>query len=480
MPQEPIRATIFHTSDMHGRLEAMARLSSFARRLRREAANDERRVFFWDAGDAADRRLQITSLTKGAAFAGILTAMGYELQTVGNAISLPYGPQALAGMAERASFPLLAANLRDEQGPVVAGVQEYAITSLGSGRLLGILGLTAPWGGIYEMFGLRLPDFVDVARHKIAEMRQYGAAPIVVLSHLGLEDDRRLAEALPEIDLILGGHSHSRLDRGEERAGVLIAHAGEYARALGRVDLEVDPVTGKVLSRSAQVLDVPESEEPDPEVLAAIEAAEEETRDAMARVVGALQEELAVDHFAECGIGNLAADALRARMGAEAALVASGQFHAGLPAGEVTLGDLDRACFSSANPGVTSVRGDQIRRALERGLDDDFAQTTASGFRGTPVGRPQISGLRVRYAPGAAPGSRVKEVWINGEPLEASRTYLLAHTDAEISPNIGYLELEEHQIPRFEVPTILREVIADYLELHTPVSLEMGRWEELD
>ncbi|MCK4899890.1 MAG: hypothetical protein KAS38_13980 [Anaerolineales bacterium] len=90
-----INITIFHTNDMHGRLQEIARLSNFARRRRDEVQAEGRRVFFWDAGDAADRRLQLCSITKGAAFSQILNAMGYSLQTMGNAISLPYGPQTM-------------------------------------------------------------------------------------------------------------------------------------------------------------------------------------------------------------------------------------------------------------------------------------------------------------------------------------------------------------------------------------------------
>ena len=81
-PDKAINITIFHTNDMHGRLEEIARLSHLARCLREEAQAEGRKVFFWDAGDAADRRVQICSITKGAAFSQILNAMGYSLQTM--------------------------------------------------------------------------------------------------------------------------------------------------------------------------------------------------------------------------------------------------------------------------------------------------------------------------------------------------------------------------------------------------------------
>ena len=144
-----VHLSIFHTNDMHGRLEAMARLSAFARRLRAEAEAQGRRVLLWDAGDAADRRVRFCSISKGAAFSPILNAMGYTLQTMGNAISLPYGPQAMAAVAARANFPVLAANCRDGDGPLPEGLQEYALIPLPRGLTMGVIGLTAPWGDLY-------------------------------------------------------------------------------------------------------------------------------------------------------------------------------------------------------------------------------------------------------------------------------------------------------------------------------------------
>jgi 5'-nucleotidase len=475
--RESLELSIFHTNDMHGRLEAMARLSSFARRLRGEAEAQGRVTLFWDAGDAADRRLRLCSLTKGAAFSPVLNAMGYTLQTMGNAISLPYGPGAMAAVAERADFPILAANCCDGDGPLVEGLREFALVPLPGGLTLGVIGLTAPWRDFYETFGLHLPDFCDVARGLVGGLSERGVKPILVLSHLGLEDDRRLAATVPGIDVIIGAHSHSLLPNGETCHGVLIAQAGEYAKALGRVELTLDAGTGQVLTCAAQVLEVPGGEPPDPAALDAIAAAEDEIQALMAQPIAVLEAALDLDHFGECGVGNLAADALRERMGAEAAMVASGMFHHSLPTGTVTLGDLDAACFSTANPCLTEVRGRQILTALERGLDPVICETRHHAYRGTPVGIPQISGMRVEYDPHAEVGRRVRRVMVGEGPLDPDRPYRVAHTDAETMAEVGYLVLDEGQTTQYEVPTILREAIEDYLRRHSPLSVPVpGRW----
>ena len=477
MNDQYVELTIFHTNDMHGRLEAMARLSAFARRKRAEAEAAGRQVFFWDAGDAADRRVPIGGLTKGHAFSPLLNAMGYSLQTMGNAIAMTYGPQAMADVAARADFPILAANFRDGTAPLVEGLQESVLISLPGEMTMGVLGLTAPWGGIYEIFGLHMPDFVELARDRVGRLKQSGAAIVVVLSHLGLGDDRRLADEVDGIELIIGAHSHDLLPNGEVHNGVLITQTGDYAQRLGRIDMTLERTTGRVLERSAEVLEVPEDEVPDPAVLAAIAAAEQEVERLIAKPIGELAVPLDLDHFAECGIGDFTADVLRERMGADAAIVSSALFHTGLPAGTVTFGDLNAACFSTANPCRTEVSGAQIVAALEKGLNPGINEFMHPSHRGTPIGIPQISGLVVEYDPDQEVGSKVRRVQVAGLPLDLERTYLLAYTDAETFGEQGYLELEENQETYHEVPTIVREAMEEHLRKHSPVPApEGGRW----
>jgi 5'-nucleotidase len=473
----PLRLTIFHTNDMHGNVEILPPLSSLRRRLRGEALAEGRQTFFWDAGDAADRRLEICRATKGAAFYPILNAMGYDLQTMGNAISLPYGPQAMVKVAARAEFPILAANFRDDMGPQPEGLKEAALLDLKDGVRMGVIGLTSEWGGMYEVFGLHFPDAHRLAEELMHQLVRQGAALIVVLSHLGLEADRRLAEAVPGIDLIIGAHSHDLLERGVQVGETLIAQAGEYGLHLGRVDLALDPRSGRILERQARVIEVPADEADDPGVVSAIEAARQEVTTLLREEIGTLSVPLGVAHFEECDMGNMAADALRAHMAAQIAVVASGHFHQGLPVGRVTQGDLNQACFSTANPGVSLVSGRQIIAAMEKGLDRFHSRQEPGGFRGTPVGMPQISGLRIEYGPDRRPGERIRSISIDDRRLDPAGEYSLAHTDAEIHDEIGYLALGAGQQPRMDVPTILPEVIREYIRAHSPLDKPAGpRW----
>jgi 2',3'-cyclic-nucleotide 2'-phosphodiesterase (5'-nucleotidase family) len=453
---------LFHTNDIHGRLEAMARLRTQVRLRTSELEAEGHTVLFWDAGDALDRRYRACSLSKGAALAPVLNAMGYQLMTMGNDIFLTFGPDAMADLVGRLSFPVLAANCRDQDGPLPAGLKESVVVEIPGGLHLGVIGLTAPWNGAYEVFGFRFPDAIETARRLVTELKVQGAAPILILSHLGLADDLRLAEDVPGIRAILGAHSHDVLPNGLIHKGVLIAQAGDFAERVGCVHFEIETSTGEVRSARAEVTRVSELE-PDSDVTAAIEHADREAEMLAARPVTHLSAPLQLDHEAESDLGNVFADALRTRMGAEVSIVSGANFQKGLPAGPVTFGDVAEVSTSTANPQRTQLRGSQILAALERGLDPHWRGRRLTGFRGPPNGWPMVSGMEVVYDPDRPDGQRILEVVVSGSPLDPQAVYGVAHTDGETFAGTGLLELEPGQGSETEAPTIVREVLEDYL-----------------
>jgi 5'-nucleotidase len=481
MSGDSIKVTILHTNDMHSCLEAMSRLSTFAKETRARLEAEGRKVFFFDAGDAADRKLQFIGVTKGKAFPRILKAMGYDLQTLGNALSITYGPQVAGEMAMRAEFPVLAANMFKGSERLIDGVQPAALLPINDQLQLGVIGVTVDSPDIYPIFNLDVPDYLDAARFWVEKMSAQGVCPVLLLTHLGLREDTYLADEVPGIDVIIGGHSHSVLPGGLFQKGVLIAQAGEYAVYLGQVDLELDSITGEVLSKSAILLTVPPETPLDPAVESAIRDAEAEAIQALSRPIGVLQEPLDLDYFNECAIVDLGADVLRERMGAEIGMVSGGLFHTGLQAGTITLGDLNACTFSTANPQLMRARGEQILSALERGMDPEFYKICSKAHRGSPIGIPGISGMMVDYDPQANP--RVRRVLVDGQPLVLEREYSVACTDAEVTKDyypLGYFFIDEEQVVRYDVPTILREAIEEYMIAHDPVKKPVGgRWKRV-
>ncbi len=459
------RLTILHTNDLHGRVQQMARIATLVRRIRRDMQARGGYCAYWDAGDAEDSVLLESSMTKGGAAIAMLRAAGCDLAALGNTTPMRYGPRAIQGLVERFGKPLLAANMFDAQtGALVGGLAPFVVQEFGEARV-GIIGLTAA-GNIYSVFkDVHVGDPLALLPGLVQQVRGLGAQTVVLLSHLGFGNDRQVAEQVNGIDLIIGGHSHTEVNPPLLVNGTLIAQTGDYGRFLGRLDLDLD-ADGQIVHHHGDLIPVGENIPLDPEVQAAFAAEQTGVQAMMLRVVGELRQSVGLADTRECAAGNLLADALRDRVrGAEIALVLKGHWSTGLEAGPLTVGALNAALRSTANPARVELTGEQIVQFLGEALKPENAARRPHNMRGVALGLPHVSGLTVRSAPNAL------QVQVGDLPLQMDRTYVVAGTDLEFwdAPGYpGYLPLAEDQI-ELEVPTIMAEVMEEYIARRSPL-----------
>lgn len=431
-----MRLTILHTNDVHGSVDGLARVATVVARVRRET---EWPVLYLDAGDVEETTTRISNITKGAAMHRLLSAAGCDAHTIGNAAWLRYGMGVLAEHGRSAAYPLLLANMRAAGGEHLPGTQPSVLLERGGVRVA-VIGVTAPFEEFHENidFGAQVLDEVEAVREEERRLRRERPDLVVVLSHLGLDvpatrvDDRRLAQALAgRVDLIVGAHTHHLLLEGELVGGVLVAQAGDFAQHVGRVDVTDDGLR-------ATTIPVEPGEEPHPDVVAVLEAIEPEVEATLAEVIGELRAPLDETRGAAW-----LAEILRARMGAEVAIVAPGQaFAGGLAAGELSRGALWDVCTSTANPGVTELTGERLEQVIAKGRDADFAGTTPRPLRGQQRGVLQVSGP---------------------DRLEPDRVYTVAATDWELEPYGGLVPADWRLRVRYDFPTIVREAIEEHL-----------------
>jgi 5'-nucleotidase len=459
------RLTILHTNDLHGRVEQVFRIAALARQIRQEVEAGGGHCVLWDAGDAEDTILYESSITKGRAMLAVLRGAGYELEALGNASPSRYGPQAVAGLADGFGRSLLCANMIDPMtGQLVAGLEPYTLQTCGD-ITLGIIGLTAVMPNYAAFFKLLLREPADILPDLIAEVREHGAQTVVLLSHLGSKQDAALAEQLEGLDVIIGAHDHVELNPPVVVNHTIVAQAGDYGRLLGRLDLELDTHTGRVVHFQGRLIPVTEDLPSDLAARAAFEGQQAAVRQFTARVIGTATHAVALIHDGECPAGNLLADALRERMQGEVGLALAGHWQSGLTNGDISVGALFDACRSTANPGVAHLTGNQILQFLREALKPDNVQKSSTGLRGVPIGMPHVSGMSVHYHP-----SRLDtlEVEIDHQALQLDRLYRVAASDMELSDFIGYLTLP-HESVTYELPTIMPEVLEDYIARHTPI-----------
>lgn len=461
--------TFFFTSDIHGRDIQSARLFTLYRELRSTAEKEGRHCLFFDAGDPSDRKVEYCGLTRCSAYGHVLNAFSYDAMTVGNDIGLPYGIAALQTALSIMEPPVLGSNFRNGGEPVIEGLEERIILERGSLKI-GVFGLTAPWGDAYEPFGLYFPDFRTCAAEQVKMLKEEGVHIILMLSHMGLSEDLEIVSEVPGIDIAAGGHSHTRTPSGVYRSnGTLLHHCGEYGEYLGRIDFNYDFSLGEIEDRTACLIPVPIDVEPSPEIMKAIEKARELAEQTGSEVIGSSLETMNLDYWHECSLGNFAADALREYVGADIAIMAGGNLNGDLKSGEITASHLNRSSFGTANPCLSTIKGRDIIRSLEKGLDEDLSHYFHHGLRGAPIGIPQICGLEIKADLQREKGHRIREVLHKGRPLEEEKIYAVAHTDLETNRRLGYFSPDSYKLEAMHCGVIVRDVLEKKIRKDSPI-----------
>lgn len=221
--------TIIHTADLHARLDdAAAEALGF---LRAHTG-----ALLLDSGDAVAAG-NVYVLPDEPVLAR-MTDVGYDAMAVGNR-EFFFRKAGMLRKLTRARFPILCANLlplTGHLGPVLRW------TTLHAGeQTVGVFGLAPtmiPPGSWGERFSdLRFLSWEGAARAAIEALRRR-CDWLLALSHRGLADDLALAELCPEIDAILGGHTHTRDTRQVGPRPTLVAHPGHHARSVSVLRLE--------------------------------------------------------------------------------------------------------------------------------------------------------------------------------------------------------------------------------------------------
>ncbi len=450
---------ILHSNDIHGRIEGLARIATLVEQVRAEHPGIP--VLYVDGGDIEESAEYISNVTRGVAMHRLLSIAGCEVATVGNGGILRYGSQLLEEYAAAADYPLLLANLRTADGEILPGTVPTTILEAGSLRI-GFIGVTATMSNMYaNYFGLRSLPEAPLVRELATELRQQGTNIVILLSHLGLPDDRIVAEALQdEIDLIIAAHTHDVLSEGEWVGKVPLVEAGMYAEYLGRVDIQWDgtQMTVQHISLIPITEDIPLSAR----VLAEKHIIEQEMLPFLNEIVGELAEPLDYATDRECGVANLVADMLRERKDAEIGLITTSiGLIASLPAGPLTRKMLWDACPSPANPGVVNMTGAQLTTLIMKGQDPEFAKDKPRAMRGLM----HLSGAVIRDG----------RILVHDQPIEPEHMYRVAASDWELDTYGGYANPAWELHPTFDVPVIIREALEEYLQHHRPVHVTMGR-----
>ena len=442
---------LVHYSDIENVFDTPERAARLAGRIRELSGPDAAVVATGDTTAPGVLSLVAT----GRQVLDFYAATDTVLDTFGNH-EFDYGPDALRELVADAPATFVSANVRDEDGDPFGreeGVVSWTVREVGNAAgvaAVGFVGVTDPATDSLNPMAadLSFDDPAAAAGDALAEMR--AETPdldhAVVLSHLGAGDDD-LARAL-NVDVILGGHVHSR--RTEHVADTLLVRPGVNGEAVAEVDL-AGPAPTATLHEPDGATPAPGLEDALTERMAAADLGE-----VVGRVAEPIDRSGEVVHGGECRIGNFVADAFRWALDADVGLSNAGGLRQGDPwHGDVTKADLISLIPFEEPVTLASVTGAELHDILREMAAPDVDFGEDDWWHG------HVSNARVVWD---ADAELILEATVGGEPIDPDRRYTVAVSE--------YLLHSEHEFPtlaqrhRIDEADIQYEVLADYAREH--------------
>ncbi|MNI19383.1 Trifunctional nucleotide phosphoesterase protein YfkN precursor [compost metagenome] len=476
MPERLQRLVVLHTNDIHSHFEQMPKVAAFFDQVKGAVAPEL--LLTVDIGDHMDRMRPETEGTSGRANIDIMNATGYEAFVLGNNEGLTFTSDVLEQVfREHAQFTVLGSNMLDAQtGQIPDWMVPYLILDK-AGIRVGLIGVTAVYKEFYELLGWQVTDPIEATAY-YAKLLRPQVDVLIVMSHLGLRMDERMANELEGIDLILGGHTHHLLEEPLLIGSTYLCGAGKFGRYVGHVEIEFDKAERRIHGVNGRVVDLTDAKSSS-SILMLLEAYKLLSHDALDIEVAKLALPLHLEWSEESQLGNLLAAGLRAWTGAEIGLVNAGQLLQGLKEGRVTRGRLLEICPGPINPCRIRLSGINLLQALEESLLSDFKEKViyGFGFRGEVLGMLCLDGIQVTYDPARAPYTQIVEVTINGSPIELQREYLIGTIDM-FTFGAGYLSLSKGTSVEYLLPDFLRDVLAAQLHNQAAIdqSIVLNKW----
>lgn len=256
--QELKELYIFHTNDTHSCIEpneahhpdtAQANKAGFVRRVTflKEMRKQHPDMLLFDSGDFSQGS-PYYNMFKGDVEIKLMNEMGYDAGTIGNH-EFDYGLDNMARLFQIAKFPIVCANYSVE-GTVLEGIVKPYVILHRNGLKIGVFGLGPKMEGLVQQKnyeGLVYKDPVKCANEVADLLKNREHCDVVIcLSHLGwkgTDSDEVLIPATRNIDVVLGGHSHSYFEapvyyKNLDGVKVPLQQMGKNARFVGRMVLK--------------------------------------------------------------------------------------------------------------------------------------------------------------------------------------------------------------------------------------------------
>jgi len=442
--QSAIKVTVLFFNDIHGHLMpftvktdhgksevgGIARMATLIKKIRAENEIKGAKTFLFVAGDIL-QGTPMSTVFHGEPDIQCMNSMKVDVMTVGNH-EFDFGLQNFLRLKDLATFPFISANIiRKKSGNRLC--DPSVSFKLSEKVNLSVIGVTTKL-----LLWTTRPDNVselDVLEPVAAVKETYrsiqGDDPVILLSHSKHETDLKIALSLPNLTAIIAGHDQILFDPIRTVGDVPVFQAFEKGKYLGRIDLEVDSISGQTRLVSHSYKLITKDIEPDKEIDEIVRTYYDRLGEKFKEVVGntnvLLDGERERIRYEETNLGNFVTDVMLDYTGAEIALLNSGGLRASIDAGPITVEDIFKVMPFANEIVLIDITGGELLQVLKRSVmgsrkDED------GGFL-------HVSGIRFTIK-----GHAVEEVNVGRDrlPLDSNKRYRVAITDFLASGGDGH------------------------------------------
>lgn len=432
--------SIMHFNDTHAHLDNAAKRVTAVNEVRATKPD----ALLLDAGDVFSGTLYFNEF-KGLADLEFMNLMKVDAMTFGNHEfdlgSSPEGHKTLADFIKAANFPFVSANVDFSKDDLFTGLFNTSISETPTkgniysgivkeieGEKIGIFGLTtAETKDISSPGSITFSNYIEDAKKMVAEFEKMGINKIVAITHIGYDDnpaidnDIELAKAVEGIDVIVGGHSHTQLDKpvliDVNTEPTIIVQAYQYADFLGTLDVTFDK-NGVIVGHSGKLVKIADKKE-DPKAAEILkrysnrieEVSKEETG---AIAINALENPRAENNSVrrnETPLGNLITDGMlkKAKVSNPNVIMAfqnGGGIRSAIDQGPITVGEVITVLPFGNTLATMNLTGAEIKEAFEISFKDYPKEN--GGFL-------HVSGAKVTFDSSKPVGQRVVSITYQNE-----------------------------------------------------------------
>jgi len=466
-----IGITILHVNDTHGHILPYLKksisgkipvggASQLAVMIHDERIKNPDGTLLLSGGDMF-QGTPVSNVFRGKPVVEIMNHLIFDAMVIGNH-EFDWKQDVLSTIIHSADFPVLSANVVDTKGHYIPAVQPYIILER-KGLKIAVIGITtvetATTTKPVNVKGLTFLDPENILPPLLRKVRNHGADMVVVLSHSGLDADRKLAKKVDGIDVIVGGHTHTAITDPIIVNKTIIVQAGCFGLYLGVLDLKIQRETKRIVqwTRTHELKTVfsgPDNPA-DPDVTGIINKYNNQIKDVFTRVVGETMVDLVQNRTGESNEGNLLCDAMKQETGTAIAFFNSGGIKITIPRGKITMEKIYELLPYDNVLITMDLTGQQIQELLEHGA------TMPHG------GILQASGISVTYDLKKPVGKRVVTVCVGDSPLNLRNVYTVTTNDFLAAGGDGYTTFKEGKKIRYG--DNLRDVFVEYIKKHSPV-----------